>query len=326
MNYQLTLLLLVSQPWVWAWYTLPTGTTCCTYTPETHPLGVSLTPSSYVFTTDIDTKGACYAKAMQQLMVGVYLAELCLLGLFAINIGSTVVAVGPVVLQAILIIATIVFHIFMKRKLTPLLTTLPLDLLQEAESRRKHANGDAAASKTISNEGTAREDSNDMHPGYTDKQDPITSAPDGTGLVSGTAANFSDDYRTKAESHDIANDAPRPQKRSLFQRLFVPQSQSATELSASLNPRFREPVQPYDVQDARKAYLHPAISAEPPVIWLARDSLGVSAQEVGELKEKLAEHGVDVTDEGAIVNQKGKVEWVEESARQAPLWKGRVPY
>jgi hypothetical protein len=262
-----------------------------------------LTVSSYVFTTDIDTKGACYAKAMQQLMVGVYLAELCLLGLFAINIGSSTVAVGPVVLQAILIVATIVFHIAMSRKLAPLVTTLPLNLLQEAEARRKHTVG-----KTVSNEGTARADSDDMHPGYADKQELITSGPDGTGLVSGAAANFSADYRTKAESHDIANDAPRPQKRSLFQRLFVPQSQSATELSASLNPRFREPVQPYDVQDGRKAYLHPAIV------------------EVGDLKEKLAEYGVDVTDEGAIVNQKGKVEWVEESARQAPLWEGRVLY
>jgi hypothetical protein len=43
----------------------------------------------YIFHTQIDTKGACYARALGQLMVGVYLAELCTLGLFGIGIGNS---------------------------------------------------------------------------------------------------------------------------------------------------------------------------------------------------------------------------------------------
>ncbi|KAL1593300.1 hypothetical protein SLS60_010908 [Paraconiothyrium brasiliense] len=276
----------------------------------------------YVFSTNIDTKGACYARAMQQLLVGVYLAEFCLLGLFAINIGNSAVAVGPVVLQVILIIVTIVFHIALKRKLYPLVSKLPMNLLEESDNRHRRT----GIGKTVSDGGTARNDSNEMHPGYEGKDEIVTSGPEGTGLVSGAAANFGDAYRIKAETGDIANGAGQPQKRSLFQRLFRPQSQSAAETSASLDARFREPVHPYDVQEARKAYLHPAIVAKPPVVWLARDSLGVSMKEVSDINEKLAVHGVEATDEGAIVNQKGKVEWVEESARQAPLWDGRVMY
>lgn len=304
----------------------------------TKPPKTYLTPPSYVYTTDIDTKGACYARAMQQLMVGIYLAELCLLGLFAINIGSSAIAVGPVVLQIILIIATIVFHIAMKRKLAPLVSTLPLNLLEEATARRKHSSG--VVRRTLSNDTTTRTDSDEVHPGYhartnsnevhptyEAKQDIITdTGPHSTGLVSSTAAHFSADYRTKASEHDIANSAPRAQKRSLFQRLFKPQTQSAAELAASLDPLFREPVTPYDVRDARRAFLHPAVVAEPPVIWLARDALGVSGNEVVDLKEKLAGHGVEVTDEGAIVDSKGKVVWVGENAREAPLWERRVLY
>lgn len=266
---------------------------------------------------------------MQQLMVGVYLAEFCLLGLFAINIGNSAVAVGPLVLQIMLVIATIVFHIAMSRKLAPLVSTLPLNLFQEAETRNHtHGNGNRnAICKAPSSDGTARadRDPNELHPGYEAKHEIVTSGPHGTGLVSGAPANFSDAYRTKAESHDIASSSPPP-KRSLFQRLFRPQSQSAAQMSASLNPRFREPVQPYDVQDARKAFLHPAVVQEPPVLWLARDPLGVSAREVGELRGKLGECGVEVTDEGAVVNAKGKVEWVESSVREAPLWEERVVY
>lgn len=270
----------------------------------------------YVMSTDVDTKGACYARAMQQLMVGVYLAEICLLGLFGINIGNSAVAAGPTVLQIILIIATVVFHIAMRKKLHPLVEALPLDLLQDSEHRRQE-NGTATKEAPMNNH---------MHPGYDGEKSVEESSQNGGGLVSGSSANFSGDYRTKVAHDDIANAAPRPQKRSLFQRWFSPHTQSAASISASLHPRFREPVQPYDAQVARNAYLHPAIVEEPPIIWLARDRLGVSTKEVSDLREALGGHGVKVTDEGAVVNQKGKVEWVEESAREAPLWEERVMY
>lgn len=263
---------------------------------------------------------------MQQLMVGVYLAELCLLGLFAINIGKSAVAVGPVILQVILIIVTVVVHIAMRKKLAPLVARLPLNLLHESEHHQHEEH--KLNGKGIDRSDNIRANENDMHPGYEGgKDDILTSGPDGTGLVSGAAAHFTNDrYENQAAKEDIANLYPQPRKRSLLQRLFTPQSQSAAELSASLSPRFREPVHPYDVQDARKAYLHPAIVEEPPVIWLARDPLGVSAQEIIDLREKLVQHGVHVTDEGAIMNEKGKLEWIDESAREAPLWEGKVVY
>ncbi|KAF1966178.1 DUF221-domain-containing protein [Bimuria novae-zelandiae CBS 107.79] len=245
------------------------------------------------------TPKAPATRAMQQLMVGVYLAKFCLLGLFAINIGDSAVAVGPVVLQVVLIIVTIMCHIAMRKKLVPLVDKLPLNLLKESE-RRSREQPESIGGSTR-RESKARTDRSDMHPGYEGKNEIITSGPDGSGLVSGSAAHFStDSYRNQAAKEDIANLSSRPQKPSLFRRIFKPQSQSAAELSASLNPRFREP--------------------------LARDSLGVSAREVGDLKEKLSEYGVYATDESAVVNDKGKVEWVEDKAKEAPLWEDRVVY
>jgi signal recognition particle receptor subunit alpha len=260
---------------------------------------------------------------MQQLMVGVYLAEFCLLGLFAINIGSSTVAVGPVVLQVLLIIVTIVVHIAMRKKLAPLVSSLPLNLLQECE-RRQH---DQRASRPEHHDHAAACDSEEMHPGYDAKDEIVTSGPDGSGLVSGAAAQFSStEYRNRSAKEDIADLAGRPEKRSLLQRVFKPQGQSAADLSAGLNPRFREPVQVYDAQEARKAYLHPAVVAEPPVIWLARDTLGVSAKEVRDLRGKLGNYGVEVTDQGAVCNEKGKIEWAEGSVHEAPLWEKRIVY
>jgi hypothetical protein len=52
-----------------------------------------------------------------------------------------------------------------------------------------------------------------------------------------------------------------------------------------------------------------------------RDELGVSAQEIKETKKV-----IDISDEGARFNEKGKIEWDEDDLRQAPVWKPRVEY
>src|SRR5690606_1633031 len=39
----------------------------------------------YVYATNVDTKGAVYPRALYQTLTGVYLAQLCLIGLFAIK-------------------------------------------------------------------------------------------------------------------------------------------------------------------------------------------------------------------------------------------------
>lgn len=73
---------------------------------------------------------------MQQLTVGVYLAEICLIGLFAIKTGEEVASVGPLLLMVILLIATALFHAAMRRALRPLTRTLPSSLLTRAEELR----------------------------------------------------------------------------------------------------------------------------------------------------------------------------------------------
>ncbi|ETN37613.1 uncharacterized protein HMPREF1541_07235 [Cyphellophora europaea CBS 101466] len=75
----------------------------------------------YVIQVKLDSRGACYAQAIQHLMVGIYLAELCLLGLFSIK-----EAPGPSVLMAILLVATFGYHITVNRYLSPLENVPPV--------------------------------------------------------------------------------------------------------------------------------------------------------------------------------------------------------
>ena len=254
----------------------------------------------YVHDTHVDTKGGFYARALEQLMVGVYLGELCLLGLFGLNIGASVVSAGPTVMQGVLIVATIIFHVIMNRKLKQ------LNLLSHSENSDAEA---GHADATHSERNQARNGSR-----HSDQA-----------LVSGIN-NRDARYNTHAGTDTLTPPSNAPPKRSLFQRIFSPHTLSASQISASLIPLFRLPVPAYTKQEVLEAYLHPALAQRQEVIWLARDSAGVSKNEVSELRERLGTHGVEVTDEGAIMNEKGKVEWNDASVRQAPLWERAIVY
>ncbi|KAI1142278.1 DUF221-domain-containing protein [Hypoxylon sp. FL0543] len=84
------------------------------------------------FVTDstIDTRGLIYPRALKQLFSGVYISELCMIGLFA-----TSVAIGPLVLMIAFLIFTILFHLTINSAIDPLLYNLPRTLGVEAESK-----------------------------------------------------------------------------------------------------------------------------------------------------------------------------------------------
>ena len=74
---------------------------------------------NFLFTYEnrIDTKGAAYQRALQQLTTGIYLSEICLIGLFAIAVAENRAAIGPLAIECLLLACTIVFHLTLKRAL-----------------------------------------------------------------------------------------------------------------------------------------------------------------------------------------------------------------
>ena len=78
-----------------------------------------------IFSTESapDTKGLVYPQALMHLMVGLYLAQICLIGLFTLQS-----AFGPVGLMVVMLIASIVFHIQLSDAVQPLLYSFPRSL------------------------------------------------------------------------------------------------------------------------------------------------------------------------------------------------------
>ncbi|KAK1021772.1 phosphate metabolism protein 7 [Friedmanniomyces endolithicus] len=193
--------------------------------------------------TQIDTKGRAYARALQQLTVGIYLAEFCLIGLFAIGSSGSGSSVGPLVLMIIFAVGTVSWHMQLRSAMSRHLTSLPSDLLAE-----EHCSN------------------NDEEKGYPAGQ----SHTDARKVDSGTSSG--DEYQVPASANPPAPPTGFMGKIKGF--LLPNRHASAAAISKYiLSPHLANPVRPYTQQEREAAYLHPALSAETPIIYSARSSM-----------------------------------------------------
>ncbi|KAM0093750.1 hypothetical protein ACP6JD_002786 [Aspergillus fumigatus] len=86
----------------------------------------------FVYDIEIDTKGLVYPRALQHLLTGIYLANICMIGLFAIR-----AAIGPLIIMALFTVLTVLAHMSLSEALAPLYTFLPRTLDTEEEQQSK---------------------------------------------------------------------------------------------------------------------------------------------------------------------------------------------
>ncbi|KAF2452610.1 putative DUF221 domain protein [Lineolata rhizophorae] len=311
----------------------------------------------YAVDTTIDTHGQAYGRALQQLTVGVYLSEICLIGLFAIASGSDPMSSGPLILTIILFVISILYHIKMRRSLHPLTQTLPSSLLaeNEAQTERERAleegessDADSYAPGRDSTVGLkpgeertvhlhkhnghnklARKDHAHTAAAPEGRQQPGAPPPpakdlgrDHDGAETAAAAGGSgvpNGGSSKAPPATSDNQMDTGKRGGILQRFLNPAKYASyhTLRSSLWATALAHPVPPYSADVRRDAFLHPAVSSPPPVIWLVRDEMGVSAQECRHNEEV---RGLRCTDEGAVFDEKGKVRWVG-GVREAPMWR-----
>lgn len=238
----------------------------------------------YTYEVDIDTRGMAYQRALQQLTTGVYLSELCLIGLFAIAVADQRAAVGPLAIEIVLLVITILFHLTYRRSL-------------------KH------------------------HEARVAYFDPIPT-PHGGNLEKGSSSDSAGKPYTDKSDNLPAAVAPKPSKLPAFvQKLINPEKSNVANLGASLEAYYHKPSEPLPHDIAKRAYFNPAVTSATPVLWIVRDEMGISSQEVRESQKAVP--GLVITDEQAGFNEKGKVHWdgVETGrAREAPVYEEKIVY
>ena len=243
---------------------------------------------SYVYGAKFDTKGLMYPRALQQLFVGLYIAEICIIGLFAIGMGSSpTAAVGPLIMMILFTIFTALYHISLNSALDPLLKFLPKTL--ETEERRLLAmeEHDIEASEAVDGK-------QEMHPTNGDEKN---GASHGTKMV------------------------PAPHKKpNLITKFFRPDVYTDYYTLRRLVPRDFAKVA-LDEKTANETYHHPSVVSQPPVLWIPRDDAGVSRQEVHETSKV-----IPISDAGAELDDKNKIVWSRDDLGKTPVYQDKIYY
>ncbi|KFY59247.1 hypothetical protein V497_04400 [Pseudogymnoascus sp. VKM F-4516 (FW-969)] len=252
-----------------------------------------------LFVTDntIDTKGLIYPRALQHLLTGVYLSEICMIGLFGIS-----AAVGPIILMVVALVGTVLFHVAMNKALDPLLYNLPKSLEAEEEVLALESGIGGAHTAGVSNGEKSLEAGASANPAL------LASEATGEKGVAATTA-------LPAAPHQKPNILTKFLKPHIYAdyatlRRLVPQDIAG----AASN---------YSPEVERNAYVPPSVRSETPLLWIPRDEMGISKQEIAHTAKV-----IPITDEGAALDAKGNVYWVaekEEGARP-PIWEEKTYY
>ena len=234
----------------------------------------------FVYNANIDTKGLVYPRALQQITVGIYLSIVCMIGLFGVS-----EAAGPAVLMAVFLIGSILFHVSLNSAIDPLLNTLPQSLEVEEQSL------------------LAVEDGNSS--GYT------------KGRVSNSDATLKNGNDT---THTAGNDLPPPPHKqpNFITKWLFPTKFSDYQTLRRLVPKDFAEID-YAPEVERNAYYNPAVASRTPMLWIPRDEMGVSRQEINHTSKV-----IPISDELAFFDEKGNLKWDEDE--RPPIYQEKIYY
>lgn len=245
----------------------------------------------FVTDTQIDTRGLIYPRALKQLFTGLYLAEICMIGLFGAS-----VAIGPLVLMVAFLIFTILFHISLNGALDPLLYNLPQSLLAEEESRRL----DTEAARGVDGASNGRNGVNN-----------------GNGMTHmASVDSASKDIREAQTMHTSSGKKPNFLVKFLKPWLYS----DYVALRALVPLGVLDYNNLYSDEAVHDAYYPPTVTSSTPLLWIPSDPAGISKQEVAHTSKV-----IPITDEGCELNEKGKLVWDRETTRP-PVWEEKIEY
>ncbi|CUM65239.1 uncharacterized protein PRCAT00002871001 [Priceomyces carsonii] len=240
---------------------------------------------SYVLVEGADLRGRNYPTALFQTFTGIYLGQICMIGIFAVGKGW-----GPIVLQAIAIGATVFCHVNLNKAFGPLLDVVALDCMRPLDgvSQTYSFKGVTEFKTKILDKKNLDKNNlmNEKREHEQIKNDIIDESdiPESTNVVPLLADR---DFKTLETKNPII--------RFLRPDVFLNYRHVKTMLPAAYN------IEP-DMTDNKHAYDLPAISAALPGVWIPRDPMGLSKIEIEETPKPIS-----ITDENSGFNEKGKV-------------------
>ncbi|KXX73846.1 Uncharacterized protein RSN1 [Madurella mycetomatis] len=279
----------------------------------------------YVFDSGLDTKGLFYPRALMQLMMGLYVAEICLIGLFVLRS-----AFVPMCLMIIFFIFSALVHISLNEAVTPLLYNLPRTLALEKDIGPIAEDGDGGEMSSAAepeNTGGLAADYYDIGEDFADDDANLSPSHDLDtdiqlrGIEGSSSLRYSVTEWTKSaiksNLKQSANEAsgltrvltqikiwltpdPTRQPHPIMAFLHPEIYQDFRALQPKVNPEPGDVDLPPDY--AKQAYWPPEMWAPAPKLWIPKDDARVSRQEVAHTKAS-----VFISDQGCRLSEKGRL-------------------
>ncbi|AMD22861.1 HHR092Cp [Eremothecium sinecaudum] len=246
---------------------------------------------NYVYGFSYDLKGRNYVRALFQVFVGLYLAEVCLLGLFIMA-----KAWGPLVLNIISLLVTVICHLYFQRRFLPLVDAVPLSVLRHAENVGNYI---YPAKDQGRNEVLDLGDPNSAH--YT-----ITETSNGDKIVAPASPtdntnrlyDAGDDYGNYATEKNELSQSPTADTNGItgyVKTYFTPSSCYTYPRVKNRLPSTLDTPVTYEPGYEETAYTDPCVLDKEPIIWAANDPMGVASEQVRIAREFGVKGAVDNT-------------------------------
>lgn len=303
----------------------------------------------YVTKFRFDTGGLLYPRAINQLFTGLYVMELCLIGLFflvkdeSIAQDGKAVPVGtPCKVQAILmivvLICTIIYQFLLNNAFSPLFRYLPITLEDEAvmrdeefaraqekqwaldddeqEDDHKGFNGRERASMGEDREAESIEMQDiaiHKEPKGLDPRNLGRIVPEKLGNLVPIKASWADRSRNKYPRSPEQGGhlrSPRQHQHRARKSPDVEAQRTGTDaigeaLFSGINDEIEDLTPEERDKLVQRAFQHEALRARRPVIWIPRDDLGVSDDEIRRTQQ-FSKH-IWISNEYSALDSKGSV-------------------
>lgn len=243
---------------------------------------------SYVFVESADSRGSHYPMALFQTFTGIYIGQVCLLGLYIVGKGW-----GPIVIQAIGLGITIFAHLHMKTAFDRLVTVVPVDCMKPLDgvSNTPSARVMSDFSEKMPKYRKSSEMLLEMGKDVDDRMDADNvqqHLDDNVAFGKKLTPLLADRDFKKTESNNVLVKWIRPD-------VFLNYRHTKQMIPALYNIETVE-------DDDKHAYDQPDISAQMPVLWIPKDAYGWSTHEI-----ELNSGVVEMKDTDSAINEKGKV-------------------
>ncbi|KAK6205527.1 uncharacterized protein RJT21DRAFT_79745 [Scheffersomyces amazonensis] len=255
---------------------------------------------TYIFIESPDTRGLHYPRALFQIFTGLYIGQICLLGIFAVGKGW-----GPIVLQVIGLLFTIFCHFHLNEAFDNLINVVPFDCMRALDGISNTASYEGVSeykSKVLDRKKNRK--STQM-----DKQileDARESEQIKQDIINEDLA-FNEDESEKsiiplmADRDFKTTESKNPLIRFIRPDVFLNYRHAKSLLPATYN------IEP-DTTDDKHAYDMPVVSAICPGVWIPADPMGLSKIQIEELSSI-----VNISDENSGFDEKGNIKFLGEA-------------